>query len=162
MSVETRRTMDSPVGRLLLRADEEGLLQIAFHAKENCMDDAPILMQAQRELEEYFAGRRRTFSVPLSMRGTAFQMRVWRVLCTIGYGETMTYGAVAACAGNARAARAVGMTCNKNPIPIIVPCHRVVGAGGNLTGYAGGLDVKQILLKLEGVETQACQNSKAQ
>ena len=114
------------------------------------MDAAPVLMQAERELEEYFAGRRTAFSVPLSMHGTPFQLEVWEALRAIPYGETRSYAALAAQIGRPRACRAVGMANHVNPLPILVPCHRVLGADGHLTGYAGGLDVKKYLLKLEG------------
>ena len=141
--------MDTPIGRLLLCADETGLTRICFHAEADFADEHPVLLQAQRELEEYFAGRRKCFSVPLSMNAGEFHIKVWRALQEIPYGECVSYGEIAARCGNRGAARAVGMACNKNPIPIIVPCHRVVGAGGRLTGYAGGLDKKRILLEIE-------------
>ena len=141
--------MVSPIGVLLLCADETGLTQICFHAQADRADEHPILLQAQRELEEYFAGRRRHFSVPLSMHAGEFRMKVWNALREIPYGECASYGEIARRCGNANAARAVGMACNKNPIPILVPCHRVLGAGGKLTGYAGGLEIKRILLEIE-------------
>lgn len=113
------------------------------------MAETPLLLQAERELEEYFAGRRRVFSVPLSMGGTPFQMRVWQTLQEIPYGETASYGEIARRIGNAKAARAVGMANHVNPLPIFVPCHRVLGSNGKLTGYAGGLEIKRFLLRLE-------------
>lgn len=131
-------------------ADGDGLCALRFAAAGEEMDAAPVLMQAERELEEYFAGRRTAFSVPLSMHGTPFQMEVWAALRTIPYGETRSYASLAAQIGRPRACRAVGMANHVNPLPIFVPCHRVVGADGRLTGYAGGLDVKKYLLKLEG------------
>ena len=131
-------------------ADGDGLCALRFAAAGEEMDAAPVLMQAERELEEYFAGRRTAFSVPLSMHGTPFQMEVWAALRTIPYGETRSYASLAAQIGRLRACRAVGMANHVNPLPIFVPCHRVVGADGRLTGYAGGLDVKKYLLKLEG------------
>lgn len=131
-------------------ADGDGLCALRFAAAGEEMDAAPVLLQAERELEEYFAGRRTAFSVPLSMHGTPFQMEVWTALRTIPYGETRSYASLAAQIGRPRACRAVGMANHVNPLPIFVPCHRVVGADGRLTGYAGGLDVKKYLLKLEG------------
>ena len=131
-------------------ADGDGLCALRFAAAGEEMDAAPVLLQAERELEEYFAGRRTAFSVPLSMHGTPFQMEVWAALRTIPYGETRSYATLAAQIGRLRACRAVGMANHVNPLPIFVPCHRVVGADGRLTGYAGGLDVKKYLLKLEG------------
>ena len=107
--------------------------------------------QARQQLTEYFAGQRREFDLPLAPAGTDFQRRVWELLREIPYGETVTYGELARRLGNPKSARAVGMACNRNPIAIVVPCHRVVGSTGSLTGYAGGLDAKAFLLKLEGV-----------
>ena len=118
------------------------------------MDAAPVLLQAERELKEYFAGRRTAFSVPLSMHGTPFQMEVWAALRAIPCGETRSYAALAAQIGRPKACRAVGMANHVNPLPIFVPCHRVLGADGRLTGYAGGLDVKKYLLELEGVHVK--------
>lgn len=141
--------METPVGRILICADETGICALRFHAGEIRKDASPLLDLAQRELEEYFAGRRRAFSVPLSMRGTAFQMEVWRALMEIPYGHTAAYGEIARRIGREKACRAVGMANHANPLPIFVPCHRVVGANGKLTGYAGGLEIKQILLGIE-------------
>ena len=104
---------------------------------------------AVKELEEYFQGKRKVFTVPCVPKGTDFQKRVWEALIQIPYGETRTYKEIAAAAGNPKASRAVGMANNRNPIPIIIPCHRVIGTNGSLTGYAGGLKVKEYLLKLE-------------
>ena len=106
-------------------------------------------MKAKTELTEYFAGQRKSFDLPLEPKGTAFQQSVWRALCEIPYGETVSYGQIAERIGNKKACRAVGMANNRNPIAIIIPCHRVIGAGGKLTGYAGGLDKKEFLLELE-------------
>lgn len=135
-------------------ADGDGLCALRFAATGEEMDAAPVLLQAERELEEYFAGRRTAFSVPLSMHGTPFQMAVWAALRAIPYGETRSYGELAAQIGRHRACRAVGMANHVNPLPILVPCHRVVGADGRLTGYAGGLNVKEFLLKLEGAHVK--------
>jgi methylated-DNA-[protein]-cysteine S-methyltransferase len=108
-----------------------------------------VIKQAVNELQEYFEGRRREFTVPLHPQGTDFQLRVWQVLRTIPYGKTWSYKQVATAAGNPKASRAVGMANNRNPIAIIIPCHRVIGANGRLVGYAGGLDVKEKLLEIE-------------
>lgn len=108
--------------------------------------------EAQRQLEEYFAGRRQTFDLPLRPQGTDFQRRVWKELLQIPYGQTATYGEIAKRIGNPNAARAVGQACNANPIPIFIPCHRVVGSNSRLTGFALGLDVKSALLELEREE----------
>lgn len=154
MQIELVRHIETPIGRLALCADGDGLCALRFAATGEEMDAAPVLLQAERELEEYFAGRRTTFSVPLSMQGTPFQMAVWEALRAIPYGETRTYASLARQIGHPRACRAVGMANHVNPLPILVPCHRVVGADGRLTGYAGGLNVKKFLLKLEGAHVK--------
>ena len=109
----------------------------------------PLLRQAAAELTAYFAGQLRQFTVPLAPKGTPFQQKVWAALREIPYGETRSYKEIAAMVGNEKACRAVGMANNRNPLPIFIPCHRVVGANGKLVGYAGGLDVKTFLLELE-------------
>lgn len=154
MQIELVRHIETPIGRLALCADGDGLCALRFAATGEGMDAAPVLLQAERELKEYFAGRRTAFSVPLSMRGTPFQMEVWAALRAIPYGETRSYGELARRIGRPGACRAVGMANHVNPLPILVPCHRVVGADGRLTGYAGGLDVKKYLLELEGVHVE--------
>ena len=138
------RTIETPIGHLTLQADETAVTAIRFGAGV-AQDASPLLDAAEAQLREYFAGTRRTFDLPLAPRGTAFQQRVWAALRAIPYGETRTYGELAA------ASRAVGMANHRNPIPIIIPCHRVIGANGTLTGYAGGLEVKRKLLALEGI-----------
>ena len=112
-------------------------------------DDLPILMEAARQLEEFFNRERRDFDLPISPSGTDFQMKVWKELCNIPYGETISYGELARRIGNPNASRAVGLANGANPISIIVPCHRVIGANGKLTGYGGGLPRKEKLLALE-------------
>ena len=113
-------------------------------------DSHPVLAEAVRQLTAYFAGDRTEFDLPLDPQGTDFQQRVWRELLRIGYGETRSYGEIAARLGHTNAAsRAVGLANGRNPIPIVIPCHRVIGADGSLTGYAGGMDRKQALLELE-------------
>jgi methylated-DNA-[protein]-cysteine S-methyltransferase len=113
--------------------------------------DHPLLRQAVRQLEEYFAGRRRAFDLPLDLRGTPFQVRVWEMLRTIPYGEISTYGDLARQLGRPGASRAVGAANGANPVAIVVPCHRVIGAGGALTGYGGGIERKRFLLALESL-----------
>ena len=154
MQIELVRHIETPIGRLKLCADGDGLCSLRFASTGEEMDAAPLLLQAERELEEYFAGRRTAFSVPLSMHGSPFQMAVWAALCAIPYGKTRSYGELARRIGRPGACRAVGMANHVNPLPILVPCHRVVGADGHLTGYAGGLDVKKYLLELEGVHVK--------
>lgn len=116
---------------------------------DSIFKETPLIAEAAKQLEEYFAGKRREFELPLGAKGTEFQKKVWEILKTIPYGETRSYGEIAALAGNPKASRAVGMANNRNPIAIIVPCHRVIGKSGSLTGYAGGLAIKAGLLELE-------------
>lgn len=144
------RTIETPIGPLTLQADEAAVTAIRFGAV-GAQDASPLLDAAEAQLREYFAGARRTFDLPLAPHGTAFQQRVWMVLRAIPYGETRTYGELAAAIGSPNASRAVGMANHRNPIPIVIPCHRVIGANGTLTGYAGGLEVKRKLLALEGI-----------
>ena len=156
--VLARTSIDSPVGALTLVAGARGLVAVLWPDDRPgrvplgamAQDGAhPVLVQAARELDDYFAGRRTTFSLPLDFNGTVFQKRVWTALLTIPFGETRTYGQIAAQLGMPTASRAVGAANGRNPISIIAPCHRVVGAQGQLTGFAGGLAVKARLLALE-------------
>lgn len=142
---------NTPAGCLEL-AEQDGALMSVRLVREVMpeKDDAvPLLGQAADQLREYFAGQRKTFDLPLAPQGTAFQKAVWKALLEIPYGQTCTYGDIARRIGNPRAARAVGMANHCNPLMIVVPCHRVVGSGGALTGYACGLDIKKFLLELE-------------
>lgn len=116
---------------------------------DSVLEETPLLASAAKQLREYFNGARRTFDLPLAPEGTAFQRSVWDRLREIPYGETRSYGEIAREIGNAKASRAVGMSNHRNPIAIVIPCHRVIGAGGKLVGYAGGLDIKRALLNLE-------------
>ena len=172
--------LDSTIGRLFLAASAHGLVALEFdarlpgqqsirpnprHLREESLreekekktiafEHSPRLMRVYvNELEEYFAGRRREFTFPLDLRGTDFQLACWRALLAIPYGETRTYAAIARAVGKAKAFRAVGMANNRNPIAIVVPCHRVIASDGTLCGYGGGLDVKRQLLELEGALT---------
>ena len=144
------RLIDSPVGLLTLRAEDGALTAILFGDQRTGLPGSDqILDQAEAELKEYFAGERKEFAVPVRLTGTEFQKKVWAALAEIPYGETATYGEIAARIGKPKACRAVGTANHHNPVPIIVPCHRVIGAGGSLTGYGGGLEVKAYLLTLE-------------
>ncbi|MFO0629292.1 MAG: methylated-DNA--[protein]-cysteine S-methyltransferase [Polyangiales bacterium] len=150
----------SPVGGLTLFADDRALVAIAFNEQlrgsgADARDDPahPVLTRARAELEEYFAGDRKTFTIPLGARGTAFQQRVWDALAEIPWGETRSYGDIARRIGNPKGVRAVGLANGRNPLPIVVPCHRVIGSDGSLTGYGGGLPIKVKLLGLEGIST---------
>lgn len=148
----------SPVGKLKLVASETGLVAVLWENDNprrvpltDLVEDnhQSILVEAERQLNDYFAGRRNAFSIPLDMRGTAFQKDVWRALQGIRFGETLSYGEIANQLGRPSASRAVGAANGRNPISIVVPCHRVIGSTGKLTGFAGGLEAKAHLLDLE-------------
>jgi len=148
--------IESPVGPLLLVADEAGLRQILFvngrhqaRPDPSWKLDAAQLNKTISQLRSYFAGEREAFDLTLAPEGTAFQQEVWRRLCEIQYGETISYGELARRMGNPQASRAVGLANGSNPIPIVIPCHRVIGSNGKLTGYGGGLPIKEKLLALE-------------
>lgn len=152
------RHVQSPVGPLLLVASDAGLHAIEFDAVQHPVHrgddwhpgDHPLLRAAETQLREYFAGARQAFDLPLAPVGTDFQRRVWQTLGTIPYGQTISYGELAARVGKPSASRAVGAANGRNPLPIVLPCHRVIGANGSLTGFGGGLPVKRFLLELEG------------
>jgi methylated-DNA-[protein]-cysteine S-methyltransferase len=148
----------SPLGALLLTADDGALTGVHFPGQKHDRppqpdwqraDDEPVLAAARAQLAEYFDGRRAGFDLPLALHGTSFQRAVWQALLSVPFGATSTYGAIAAAIGRPSAVRAVGAAIGANPIGIIVPCHRIIGRGGRLTGYAGGLDRKAKLLALE-------------
>ncbi len=151
---------ESPIGDLLLTASDSALTGVWFPVKGQVTTTLPneghrttndVLARASEQLAEYFAGGRTTFAIPLEPAGTPFQRRVWDALRAIPYGTTLSYSELARRLGDVRATRAVGAANGRNPIPIIVPCHRVVGADGSLTGFGGGLDRKRWLLEHEGV-----------
>ena len=152
------KLLDSPIGTLKLVASEVGLVAVLWEKdnprrvpladlEEN--NSHPILLETERQLREYFRGERSAFSLPLDMRGTAFQRDVWSALQTIPFGATLSYGEIAHRLGKPAASRAVGAANGRNPLSIVVPCHRVIGSTGKLTGFAGGLEVKAHLLSLE-------------
>jgi methylated-DNA-[protein]-cysteine S-methyltransferase len=141
-------TYISPLGPLRLRADDDALLELTFGTAARD-DDSPVLAATRAQLDEYFAGTRRTFDLPLRLEGSPWEQRVWAELRAIPYGETTSYGAIATTLGAPGSARAVGAANGRNPISIIVPCHRVIGASGALTGYAWGVENKSALLDLE-------------
>jgi len=160
--MNTYAFVDSPIGRLLLQADGDALTGLYMDVPQRPppanggrveAPDAGPLAQTRRQLLEYFTGRRREFDLPLLLHGTEFQKRVWRALTEIPYGRTSSYGDLARQVGNANASRAVGLANGRNPIAIVVPCHRVIGADGSLTGYGGGLERKRWLLAHEGTAT---------
>ncbi len=153
------RSLESPIGPLRLVGAERGLIRIDFpdrgrlaaSEKEWRPDESGLLEGAAQQLEEYFAGRRAHFELELAPKGTEFQQSVWQSLLDIPFGETTSYGELADRLGRPTASRAVGAANGSNPIPIVIPCHRVIGKSGQLTGYAGGLAIKQWLLEHEGV-----------
>ncbi len=150
----------SPIGPILLAADDTGITGLWFEGQQHyaqgldsgCSSrETPILQQCKRWLDLYFSGEEPDFHVPLHPVGTAFQLAVWAQLCQIPYGATTTYGSIAKALGKPRATQAVGAAVGRNRISLLIPCHRVLGARGALTGYAGGMDRKQFLLTLEGI-----------
>jgi methylated-DNA-[protein]-cysteine S-methyltransferase len=158
--------MDSPIGMLELLASDAGLRAILLPGdkpREHLRwpggaaedPDHPVLVQARKQLGEYFEGTRRAFDLPIDLHGTAFQVKAWRYLATIPYGGTSTYGEQARALGDPNRARAVGAANGRNPVAIVLPCHRVVGANGSLTGYGGGLPMKQALLEFEAAVVAA-------
>jgi methylated-DNA-[protein]-cysteine S-methyltransferase len=156
MSPRFYTQIESPLGPLLLAADEAGLREILFvngrHSAQpepSWKEDRAALNETICQLHAYFAGELETFDLPLAPEGTPFQLGVWHRLCDIPYGETISYGELAGRVGNPKASRAVGLANGSNPIPIVIPCHRVIGSNGKLTGYGGGLPIKEKLLALE-------------
>ena len=139
----------TPVGPLRIVHDEMGLTHVDFTDAPLCPPSTPLLAETARQLTAYFAGQLTAFDLPLHLQGTPFQLRCWQALTTIPYGETISYGEQARRTGHDKAVRAVGGANHRNPVSIIVPCHRVIGADGSLTGYGGGLDVKRWLLAHE-------------
>ena len=148
--------LETPIGELLLAGDNDGLSMIGFPKGSMRREPQPDwifnekqLAEARRQLREYFAGERREFDLPVRLSGTEFQVSVLQALQQIPYGETVSYGEIARRIGRPRAVRAVGAANGRNPVPIVVPCHRVIGSTGDLTGFGGGLDTKEALLRLE-------------
>ena len=147
---------DSPLGSILIKENGSAITHLYFSDEVISPDavcrESDLLKKAAVQLSEYFAGERRQFDLPLALNGTTFQLRVWKALQDIPYGQTRSYGQIAQATGNQKASRAVGMANSKNPVSIIVPCHRVIGANGKLVGYGGGLKRKAYLLELEKQE----------
>lgn len=142
----------SPIGNLFIREQAKKLTHISF---QNCAENTdipqqtPLLAQTVHQLDEYFAGTRKVFDLPLAPQGTSFQKKIWQALTTIPYGQTESYFGIAHKIGHPKACRAVGMANHQNPIVIVIPCHRVIGKNGSLVGYGGGLTIKEFLLNLE-------------
>ena len=151
-----KKVMNSPVGKIEIIEENEKIVELNIYNEEknekknNIIEkDTKLLLEVEKQLKEYFEGKRIKFEIPLNPKGTEFMKKVWKELLNIPYGETRTYKEIAEKIDNSKASRAVGMANNKNPIPIIIPCHRVIGSNNKLVGYALGLDMKQYLLDLE-------------
>jgi methylated-DNA-[protein]-cysteine S-methyltransferase len=160
--------LDSPIGALLIAGDDQAVRRIEFpkngkagkpEAEWRESSRGPV-GEAVRQLREYFAGKRSDFDLPLAPEGTPFQCEVWRRLQEIPYGETISYGELAKRVGNPKASRAVGAANGQNPIPIVIPCHRVIGSNGKLTGFGGGLPTKEALLALEAKQLKLAANAR--
>ncbi len=157
VTVRAERIIASPIGDIYLAAEKGALIAVrTHHLPDSCQHgeatDERILDRTEQQLGEYFCGKRRIFDIPLRTEGTPFQREVWQATANVPYGTAMTYGDIARKINRPRSARAVGMAENKNPIAIIVPCHRIIGSNGKLTGYAGGIDIKKHLLRIERAE----------
>ena len=163
----TTTTLETPVGRLRLVASETGLREVLFAGEAPSPDgeladgESPVLAEAARQLREYFDGARTSFSLPLDPIGTPFQLEAWRRLADIPFGETVSYAEQARRVGRPRAVRAIGAANGRNPLPIVLPCHRVIGSDGSLTGFGGGLHVKRALLDHEAGTTRSSSAPKA-
>ena len=162
--MNSTRQLDSPIGRLRLVATDQGLSHLLFDQQvgedlesdgdEVEADDHPVLAAATAQLAEYFAGRRQEFDIPLDLTGTEFQRAAWSALASVPFGETRSYRQQAEAIGRPKAVRAIGAANGKNPVPIVLPCHRIVGSDGSLTGYGGGLPIKEFLLNHEQAQSQ--------
>lgn len=146
---------ETKIGKIAIAEDSSAITDLYFYdgtlINDVQLKETELLRKASEQLIDYFEGKRKSFELPLSPRGTDFQQSVWKALLEIPFGETRSYGDIAKRIGNPKASRAVGMANNKNPIAIFIPCHRVIGANGSLVGYGGGLDIKKYLLSIENV-----------
>lgn len=148
--MEHFKYITTPLGIMGIREENGEITDLYFDGRDDGgRTSSAVLDAAARQIDEYFAGERKRFDLPLRMQGTPFQLAVWRALCDIPYGETRCYEQIALAVGNPRAVRAVGMANHRNRLPIVIPCHRVVGKNGKLVGYAGGLDIKEKLIAWE-------------
>ena len=148
--MQYQSSFKSPLGFLIIKSDGQFITEISFSESElQEQNDCAVILQCKQQLEDYFSGKSIEFDLPLNPKGTEFQQKVWNELIKIPYGETITYMELAVRLGDAKAVRAVGTANGRNPIAIVIPCHRVIGAGNKLTGYAGGIWRKKILLELE-------------
>lgn len=152
------KIIDTPLGKLTIACNNQSLISLDFgevNLEYSLEPRHPILLITEEQLNRYFAGKLKKFDIPLDPQGTIFQKVVWTTLLEIPYGETVSYGNVAKRIGNPKSVRAVGQANNKNPIPIIIPCHRVVGKDGSLVGYGGGIEIKKFLLALEDAQSNS-------
>lgn len=151
--MEIAYNYETPIGKMMIFATEQAITKIYFEnqiqTKDVLIKETSLHKNAINQLEEYFAGKRKNFDLPLNLEGTEFQKNVWNALIDIPYGQTRSYKEIAKTIENEKACRAIGMANNRNKIPIIIPCHRVIGADGNLVGFGGGLEIKKYLLDLE-------------
>lgn len=154
MNTEATTYYTSPIGVLRIAGSERGITSVTFVDSIEHTDIPTALAECTEQFDDYFASRRRVFSFVMDLQGSAFQKRVWEALTAIPFGHTTSYGALSAALGDTKAVRAVGLANGRNPIAIAIPCHRVIGADGSLTGYAGGLHRKQWLLEFEGALAQ--------
>lgn len=149
---------DTKIGRIGIASNSDAVTNVYFSGENTPsgmeLKETELIKKAGEEINEYFSGKRNNFDIPLEPEGTEFQKSVWDVLKKIPYGKTFTYKQVAEAVGNPKACRAVGMANNKNPIPLFIPCHRVIGSNGKLVGFGGGLDIKEYLLNLEKINTE--------
>lgn len=148
---KSTRIINTPIGKMIATTDENSITSLDFTDETQSLNnsDNPLLIRLEQELNEYFEGKRQTFTLPLSPHGTPFQKRVWQTLCTIPYGETISYATEAKLFGNPQATRAVANANGRNPITILIPCHRIIATGGGLGGYSWGIEKKEFLLALE-------------
>ncbi len=146
-----RILVPTPLGNLCVEEQDNAITRVLFSGEFEAFDETPtpLLLEAKRQLTEYFAGQRKAFALPLTPQGTPFQQSVWQALREIPYGQTRSYADIARAVGKPKAFRAVGMANNRNPLPILIPCHRVIGSDGSLVGYGSGLPIKEALLALE-------------
>jgi len=146
---------DTTIGKLGIAEENNVLTDLCFSKKniafDSILEETILLREAYRQIQEYFARKRQVFDLPLALKGTEFQQKVWQALIEIPFGETRSYGEIAKSIHQPKASRAVGMANHKNPLPIFIPCHRVIGANGKLVGYAGGIEIKKILLNVENL-----------
>ena len=160
--MKKKGVIHSFLGELILTEEDGYITAVGFGGMEKAEEEksgvcTPLMLEAEKQLQEFYEGKRDQFTLPLHPEGTAFQKRVWEALLTIPKGETRSYQEIAKLCGNEKASRAVGMANNRNPIPIFIPCHRVIGKNGALVGYGGGLPIKEALLRLEGSILQTSQ-----